>query len=351
MVAMRLPVITCFLFLLFSDLFPQPGGEHTYDFLNLSGAARVASLGGKMTVIKDNDLNLTFGNPSLLDGSMENQLALNFVNYFSGIGFGYAGFALPSRPWGNLATGIQFINYGKFTGADETGVINGEFRASEYAIHLMWSHTWDSIFTFGLTFKPVFSSFERYTSFGIASDLGISYHRPGELFAASLVVRNLGSQITTYQGAREPLPLEILFGLSQKLQYAPFRFVFLLHHIETYRLLYDPPDETNNLYSAFSPAPERSVLEAFGENLMRHLIAGVEFTPLENFYLRAGYNYQRRKELQIAPRIGTVGFSWGFGLKISRFHISFGRATYHLAGSSNHFSVTTRPTDFFGKGM
>ncbi len=80
---------------------------------------------------------------------------------------------------------------------------------------------------------------------------------------------------------------------------------------------------------------------------MRHLIFGVEFIPFENFYLRAGYNYQRRQELKISSRVAMVGFSYGFGIKISKFHLSYGRATYHLAGASNHFSISTNFSSFY----
>jgi len=79
---------------------------------------------------------------------------------------------------------------------------------------------------------------------------------------------------------------------------------------------------------------------------MRHLIIGAEFALARNFYLRMGYNYQRRKELRVASRISTVGFSWGFGMRISKFHFSYARATYHLAGSPNIITITTNLSDF-----
>lgn len=79
------------------------------------------------------------------------------------------------------------------------------------------------------------------------------------------------------------------------------------------------------------------------------MILGVEFVPVRNFYLRGGYNYQRRNELKIEERTSMVGFSWGIGVKINKYHISYGRATYHLAGASNHFSVSTNLDDFFHK--
>jgi len=70
---------------------------------------------------------------------------------------------------------------------------------------------------------------------------------------------------------------------------------------------------------------------------------GVELIPHKNFYVSAGYNYQRRRELEIDSKVSTVGFSWGFGINTSFLNIEFGRATYHLAGSSNSISLILRP--------
>jgi hypothetical protein len=76
---------------------------------------------------------------------------------------------------------------------------------------------------------------------------------------------------------------------------------------------------------------------------MRHVILGIELIPHKNFYVSAGYNYQRRRELEIESKVSTVGFSWGFGINTSFLNIEFGRATYHLAGSSNSISLILRP--------
>ena len=82
---------------------------------------------------------------------------------------------------------------------------------------------------------------------------------------------------------------------------------------------------------------------------MRHVILGVELIPGKNFYLSAGYNYQRRRELEIDSKVSTVGFSWGFGINTSFLNIEFGRATYHLAGSSTNVSLIVRPDLFYKK--
>jgi hypothetical protein len=68
-----------------------------------------------------------------------------------------------------------------------------------------------------------------------------------------------------------------------------------------------------------------------------------------NLSIGAGYNYQRRQEMKVESKTATVGFSWGFGVRISKFHINYARSTYHLNGSPNYISITTCLSDFFVK--
>ena len=247
--------------------------------------------------------------------------------------------------------GLHYINYGKFTAADNVGNITGEFRAAEYAFNMFYSRAIDSSFSIGVNLKPVYSVLETYHSFGMVADIGLNYTNRDKLFSAGLVFRNMGVQIVPYhEGHREPVPFEILIGLSQKLRHAPFRFSLVGHNLQKPDLTYEDPAEKDEEYDPITgqPVPKNKFAE-FGDNLMRHLIFGVEFIPLENFYLRVGYNYQRRQELKISSRVAMVGFSYGFGIKISKFHLSYGRATYHLAGASNHFSVSTDFSSFYRK--
>jgi len=330
----------------------QPGGNYTYNFLNLTNSARAASLGGDVIAIQDDDFNLTAQNPSLLNSNMSNNLVMNYVNYFTDINYGYFSYAHSFANAGNFAAAVNYINYGEFTAADYTGVITGHFRAAEYSFNLMWSMPLDSSFTVGAALKTIHSVLEQYTSTGLATDVGITYHNPDKLFTAAFVIRNLGTQVKAYNsGNMEPLPLNIELGISQRLKYAPFRFSLTAHHLQQWDMLYTTEaDKKNSIDPLTGEKVSKSKAENFAENFMRHMIVGVEFLPMKNFYFRVGYNYQRRKEMQLASKVGGVGFSWGFGLKISKFNISYGRATYHLSGASNLFSLTTNISDFYQKG-
>ena len=80
-----------------------------------------------------------------------------------------------------------------------------------------------------------------------------------------------------------------------------------------------------------------------------HLIIAAEFLPSEHFFAIVAYNAQRRNEMTISTKSGTVGFSWGVGMRYDKFSFSYGRARYHLAGGSNHFTLTTNLSSFYRK--
>ena len=324
----------------FGLLFSQIGGDGTYRFLDLTNSAKVAALGGTQIAFTSNDLDLTFYNPSLLSDTMRNQLSINYVSYIAGIGVGYAAYAPNQHGPNAFAVGIHYVNYGTFDGASENGQQTGSFGAAEYALNLFYSRTIAPQLKTGINLKPIFSSFESYNSFGIAADLGITYFSKDGLSATSFVLKNIGSQITTYyeNGDREKLPWDIQLGFSKKLAHAPLRFFATANHLNKWNLSY------LNRTGDASQVMESS--EGITSLLMRHFIFGAEILPEQHVTLRFGYNYQRQKELSIADRPGLVGFSAGVGVKIAKFNINYGIASYHLAATVHYFSLATNLSQF-----
>jgi hypothetical protein len=334
-----------FLLLLGQVGLAQKGGESTYSFLGLANSARVAGMGGEVVSLMDDDINLVFHNPALLSPAMHSNLSLNYVNYFAGVNYGYASYAYSAGEIGNFAAGMHYVNYGTFDRTDELGVSQGTFRASEYALNLYYSRIFlDSALTAGVNLKPIYSSLEQYSSFGLALDLGVTYQLSNSLTSFGLVLKNMGAQITTYTANRESLPFEIQAGVTQGLAHAPFRFTITFQHLERWDLSYTFQDDD---VSFSGSDDEKSGFDEFADNLMRHVIFSTEFLLGKNFYIDVGYNYKRRKEMMVSSRPGMVGFSAGFGFRVSKFHFSFGRASYHLAGGTSHFSLTTNLSEFY----
>ncbi len=326
----------------------QIGGNSTFQFLNLPVSARVAAGGGNIYPVWDDDLNLTAQNPSLLNSSMSNVFTLNYVSYISDINYGGFNYARNFDKIGNLSLGLTTIDYGDFNSADETGLITGTFSANETALNLMWSKAIDSLFQFGINIKGISSSLENYQSYGLAADAGVTYHKQN--FAASLVMRNLGRQLKTYytEGNIEPLPFNVQMGFSQKLNHAPFRFSLMIQHLEKFDLSYINPVDQNQIIDPISGEIQNSnKIADFGKKAFNHIILAAEFIPSKNFFVSLAYNAQRRNEMSISTKSGTVGFSWGLGLNISKFKFSFGHARYHLSGASNHFSISTNLSQFY----
>lgn len=330
----------------------QTGGNNTYEFLNLPISARVSSLGGNLISVKDNDLNVALINPSLLSDSMSNNVALSYINYFADINYGYVAYARHFDKIGNVSAGVHYLDYGKFIRADEIGNTTGDFGASEMSFNLAYAKSiLDTNLTVGVTLKTIYSHLDSYTSWGSAIDLGATYVRPSHGFAAAVVVKNMGRQWKPYvEGNREKLPFEIQIGISKKPKHVPFRFSLVYENLEKWDLTYIDPANPPLTEDPLTGEPiKQNKTKVFGDKFMRHMVIGGEFIITKNFFLRAGYNYQRRKELKIPEKRGATGFSFGFGFRIYKFHISYGRAVYHLAGPSNNFSVSMDLNSFYAK--
>lgn len=325
----------------------QTGGDNTYEFLNLTPSARVAALGGNFLAVKDNDISLTLANPSLIGQGNHNQLALSFQDQYADISQGFVMYGRDFKNIGNFVGSLQYIDYGNFTATDPTGQEYGTFSAGEYAMNIGWGRDLDSNFSIGANIKGIYSSFESYNSTGLAVDVAGTYFNEENRFAVSLLARNIGMQLTTYRpGERERLPFELQLGLSKRLEHLPLRFNILFTHLEKWDLTYDDPltSQTDPLTGEIR---EKSGISKFGDKLMRHIVIGAELQPMRFLSLRIGYNYQRRQEMKVESNVSMVGFSWGFGLRVSKFSINYARSTQHLAASLNYITISTNLSELF----
>jgi len=347
---MKKTLVIIFLIAFAINSYSQIGGTATYKFLDLPTSARVSALGGNNISIADDDLNLVYNNPALLDSSMANTLTMSYVNYFTDINWGYASYAFKTKKLGTIAVGMHYVDYGKFTRADEFGNKNGNFYASEYALNIFWAYQIDSFWTAGVNFKPILSVLESYNSFGLAFDFGINYNRPKKGFSSAFVIKNLGSQIKPYYGTNyEPLPFDLQLGMTKKLAHAPFRFSILAQHLQKPNLNYTVPENENIVHFDNQTDTKENITLKYSDMAMRHLIIGLEFIPAKAFTVNLGYNHQRRQELKLTNKAGFSGFSYGFGINLKKFYIGYGRANYHLAGASNNFSIRINFNEFYNK--
>jgi hypothetical protein len=325
--------------------FAQTGGGSVFPFLNNNASARIAALGGNALAIDDNDLSIALINPSLIHSGINNNITLNYTDFFRDIQSGFAAYSHTFNKVGSFAMGMQFVNYGNFIAADDNGDQQGHFGAGEYAASLGWGRRLDSAFSIGADLKFVYSALESYYAYGIVADVAATFHA-NQNMAVSLLVRNVGRQLRSYGTASAlQLPVEIQLGLSRRLEHLPLRYIILLHDLQRWDLRYDDPSANDADPLTGEPVKQDRLMNILDEG-MRHVVVGLELTPVQHFVLRVGYNQQLRNEMKLETKASLVGFSWGFGIRIKKISIDYARSTWHLNASPNYLTISANISDF-----
>ncbi len=315
----------------------QVGGESTYQFLNLIASPRQAALGGKIFTNVDYDVTQGLFNPATINTEMDKQLAVNYTSYLGGISYGNASYAYTvDRRVQTFHAGITYVNYGDFDGFDEDGNETGTFTGSEAALSFGYALQIDrSDFYFGANAKFITSTLEQYNSLGIATDFSLLYLNENLDFNAALIVRNLGTQITTYAGVQEKLPFEVAFGMSQKLDHVPLRWHVTFENLQEWPIARPNPARATSDLSG-NQTPEKI---GFIGQVIRHTIVGAELFPDKGFNIRLGYNFRRGEELRIEDERNFSGVSAGISIKLNKVRFSYTHAKYASAANSNFFGL------------
>lgn len=329
--------ITWFCLLVSPIIYAQVGGEATYQFLSLVSSPRQAALGGKVLTNVDYDVTQGLLNPATINVDMDRQLALNYVSYLGGIGYGTAAYAhTVDRRTQTFHAGITYINYGSFDGYDENGNSTGTFTGNEAALSLGYAlQLGYSDFYFGANVKFITSKLEQYNSLGVATDLGLLYINENMGLHVALAIRNLGTQITTYAGLNEPLPFEVAFGISQTLEHVPIRWHVTLENLQDWPIARPNPARVT---SDLSGNQTQEKIGFLGQAI-RHTILGAELFPEKGFNIRLGYNFRRAEELRIVDQRNFSGLSAGISIKMGNMRFSYTHAKYTSAANSNFFGL------------
>jgi hypothetical protein len=346
-------ILPLFLLLCSAALQAQIGGENVYQFLQMTPSARISALGGNLITVRDDDVNLAFANPALLNPAMHNALSFSHNFHIAGIQNGYFAYGHHLKKSDiTLHGGVLYATYGVFDATDEIGDVTGEFKADEYAIAFGAGKQLYERLAVGANLKMVTSQLESYNSLGLVGDLGATFIDTSKRLTISLVMQNIGGQLTTYREQnREKAPFDMQLGLSHRLKYLPFRFSIIYRRLDRWNILYDDPNEEKSTLFGEAPPPNKTAV--FVDNLFRHFVFNGEFLfgRHEPFRLRVGYNHQLRQELSVEGFRSLTGFTFGVGLKINRFRIDYGRGVYHLAGGLNHLTLSTNLSEFTHKKL
>jgi hypothetical protein len=329
----------------------QLGGKNHYEFLNLPASARITGLAGHIIAVQDEDISLAITNPASMTPKTSGRLSIAHNFHFADIGNGSVSYGHRFEKWNlNTHASLQYLTYGDFISSDNLGNTSGTFNGSEVAIVLGASRQIMDRLTVGANLKNVFSSYENYGSYGIGTDLAITYTNDTSRFTATLLIKNIGYEVSTYSLDRRGFPFDVQLGFSKKLKYLPLRYSIIGHQLHKADARYDDPDRKEEEDIFGQPIPENKLRNSI-DNVFRHMLFNAELMlgKGQNLRLRMGYNHLRRRELSLSTYRSLAGFSLGFGIKAGAFKLDYGVGYYHLAGATNHITISTDLARLRGK--
>jgi len=290
------------------------GQTTTYDFLRLDMSARAAALGGSY-VTNNDDVDVLFFNPAGL-GFLENDpVSFTFVKHLMDINLFSLTYSTSFENIGRFGAGVQYINYGSFDEADVNGNITGEFNAGELAFLLSYTNKFMDNFYYGANAKFIYSSIADQSSSAIGLDLGVNYEIPNIMLNLGASVLNMGTQLSSYTDLKEDLPLDVLIGVSKRLEKLPVRLSLDFHNLNQER------EEFYQHFKGFS--------------------IGAEFYLSEVFTLRFGYDNERREDFKLGSSAGIAGFNGGLGVKISEYKFSYAYSSLGTVGALQSLTLST----------
>lgn len=289
--------------------------QTVYNFLRLPASAHVAALGGDNITLPDDDASLLFHNPALTNNVSDRTINLNMMTYMEGSVTASASFLRAAGERGTWGVSGRFISYGKMKETSTLGEQTGTFGAREVALGGTFAYALSRYFSGGITAKLVGSYIGQYSSMGAAVDLGLNYYHENSQWSVSLVARNLGGQLSAYEDDFERMPLDMQLGVTKRLGRSPLRLSLTMVRLNDWEY-----------------------------GIGHHLAAGLDLLLGERFYLAAGYNALRAKEMKISSGDSEsshgAALSFGGGITLERFKLHVAYARYHVSAPSLLLNVS-----------
>lgn len=287
-------------------------GETGFNFLKLTPSAKEAAM-ANATIGVEND-NALSGFDFLYNPAQKltnTSFGVGYLSLPAGINYGLVSYKrnrlLPFTH--SSGVGLVFLNSGPIKHTDEQGNPLGTFSVS-YANLIGGGTIVDNDkLKVGLNLKLIYGMIEKFYGLSLASDIGIRFIPPVKNLSTGAVIRNLGYQIKPFDTKSEKLPLEFGIGGSYRIE--------------------------DNINLALDVC--RAIDSPFFFGL------GVEGWINKYLALRGGYNSLRR---DLATGSGSdilAGFSFGLGVKVSKYQLDYSFTPMLNLGRQHHLSLTLSP--------
>lgn len=298
-----------------------------YSFLDIPISSHAYALGGVNTAIIDSDILLADQNPALIGPEIGIQAAASYMHYMGSGNFGGVRFGMAAGERGAWSAGIRYLNYGAFDGYLSDGTPTGSFTPADVVFEGTYSHDITNRLRGGVNYRMIYSTYEHYTAFAMAVDLGINYYNEEKDLSLSAVLTNMGGQVKRFDSEYNRLPFDLRLGYMQTLGNSAFQLSVNAWHLTKWKLPYYNHDKNDS-------DKQQEVQSNFFSDLFRHLVFGLQYSPSEKFYIGVGYNYKTRTDMSAYQRNFLSGFSLGGGIRVKDFGFAVSYALPHKSAST-----------------
>lgn len=267
------------------EVFAHPG-ECGLDFLNIAVGAYSTST-GQANYAGMSGPEAVFGNPSLLGEELSGFASYQYLIMDTRSQAVSINMPVDSRY--SFALGVDIFDPGEITGYDEEGQKTGGIKSGDYLVRLGFASS--GLLNYGITFSYYEQHLADIVGRGYGFGLGLSYELG--LNRVGLSVDNIGPNFKIGQSSA-PLPYRIALS-----GWFPIRSNFI------------------NLSTDFIYSRETDF----------RFVGGIEYSPLNGFFFRAGGN-------------NDIPLSMGMGITGGSFDFDYSYVPSELFGARHSFSVT-----------
>ncbi|MEY3386016.1 MAG: hypothetical protein RIR53_827 [Bacteroidota bacterium] len=283
-----------------------------FNFLRSTISARMAGLGGATVAVVQDPANMVI-NPAVLSTVDSSVVTATFIKHVLDINAGYATYNRHIDGVGQMGFTVGYLNYGTFSRTTVTGDRTGSFGANDIALSASVSNELDSTLSYGVTAKVLHSTIPDMSSTAVAFDAGLLYQIPAKRLNIGLSILNVGTQLSTYDGVRDRLPLDMRIGVSHRLRGLPLLVNFSLNHLT---------DETDDILDRLS-----------------NFSVGGELYLGKVIQARLSYDNRLRNTSAVNIVSQLSGLSAGVGLRLPSFSFDYAYSALGAAAVMHRLSL------------
>ena len=318
-------------------------GSQSFSLMSVPFSAQAIAMGGSAISMMGGELSNGLENPCLLDSADRRKTSLHYMRYLAQ-SRGLQAMYVDRRDSSKIqyAIGIKSLGYGEMTRYDATGAEQGSFRANDVLFQGVANKKMDSLLTIGLGYKIALSQYDNQKAGAMAWDAAVVYTIPKSRLLLTAVAKNMGFPLAkNTSNLQMTVPFDIQLGIAKKPKNAPFTYSLIYRSVQRWNI----QDGFSSSSATIDPITGEEVGKKkwnWGDQLMRHLVTGVDFKMGSALHFYLGYNYGKRVELKTTSP-GLTGISWGTSILVKRWQINYGGARWHNASTLHTIGIAFLP--------